>query len=58
LLVIAGLLEGIFQALHHAEKAALTHGYLHPGNVLLSDEGAVKVTDSGLFSGGGSGVDS
>jgi len=58
LLVIAGLLEGIFQALHHAEKAALTHGYLHPGNVLLSDERAVRATDSGLFAGGGSGEDS
>jgi hypothetical protein len=58
LLVIAGLLEGIFQALRQTEKTALTHGYFHPGNVLLSHEGAVKVTDSGLIAGGGSGVDS
>ena len=42
-------LEGIIQALHHAEKASLAHGHLHAGNVLLSGEGAAKVVDFGLI---------
>jgi serine/threonine-protein kinase len=46
---IAKWLEGIIQALHRAEKATLTHGHLHPGNVLFSSEGAVKVVDFGLM---------
>ena len=46
---IAKWLEGIIQALHRAEKAALTHGHLHPENVLFSIEGAVKVVDFGLM---------
>jgi serine/threonine protein kinase len=46
---IAKWLDGIIQALHRAEKATLTHGHLHPGNVLFSSEGAVKVVDFGLM---------
>ena len=46
---IAKWLDGIIQALHRAEKATLTHGHLHPANVLFSSEGAVKVVDFGLM---------
>ena len=55
---IARWLEGIIQALHRAEKAALTHGHLHPENVLFSSEGAVKVVDFGLMAWPGQAGDS
>ena len=55
---IAKWLEGIIHALHRAEKATLTHGHLHPENVLFSSEGAVKVVDFGLMAWPGHGGDS
>ncbi len=44
------LLEQLAEALAVAHAAGLVHGRVHPGNVLLTSGGAVKLTDLGVAS--------
>lgn len=41
----------ITEALHHAHSMGIVHGDLRPQNVLLTPEGAVKITDFGVAEG-------
>ena len=50
-LQVVDWLEGVVQALRHAQKAHLAHGHLHPDNVMIGEEGGVKVIDFGLTCG-------
>ncbi len=45
---VIDILEAVIQAMGHAESTGLTHGNLHPGNVLLTKAGVVKVVDFGM----------
>ena len=42
------VMHGVLQALHYAHKHAIVHRDMKPENVLLSDEGNVKVADFGI----------
>jgi eukaryotic-like serine/threonine-protein kinase len=42
------VMHGVLQALDYAHKHAIVHRDMKPENVLLSDEGAVKVADFGI----------
>src|ERR1700737_2683900 len=45
---VFAVMHGVLQALDYAHKHAVVHRDMKPENVLLSDEGMVKVTDFGL----------
>ncbi len=42
------VLESVIDALAQAEKLGLSHGRLHPGNILLNADGVIKVVDFGF----------
>jgi serine/threonine-protein kinase len=42
------IMRGVLQALDYAHKHAIVHRDMKPENVLISDEGAVKVADFGI----------
>jgi serine/threonine protein kinase len=42
------IMHGVLQALDYAHKHAIVHRDMKPENVLISDEGAVKVADFGI----------
>jgi hypothetical protein len=44
----ARIAEQIAQALDHAQRAQVVHRGLRPGNVMISPEGGVKLTDFGV----------
>jgi serine/threonine-protein kinase len=45
---VFAVMHGILQALDYAHRHAIVHRDMKPENVLLSDEGAVKVADFGI----------
>jgi serine/threonine-protein kinase len=45
---IFAVMHGVFQALDYAHRHAIVHRDMKPENVLISDEGAVKVADFGI----------
>ncbi len=45
---IFAVMHGVLQALDYAHRHAIVHRDMKPENVLLSDEGAVKVADFGI----------
>ena len=45
---IFAVMHGVLQALDYAHKHSIVHRDMKPENVLLSDEGAVKVADFGI----------
>jgi eukaryotic-like serine/threonine-protein kinase len=45
---VFAVMHGVLQALNYAHKHAIVHRDMKPENVLLSDEGAVKVADFGI----------
>jgi hypothetical protein len=44
----AGVLEGVLAGLDHAHRRGVIHRDLKPENLLVTDEGAVKITDFGI----------
>ena len=45
---VFAIMHGVLQALDYAHKHAIVHRDMKPENVLLSDEGVVKVADFGI----------
>jgi len=45
---VFAVMHGVLQALDYAHRHAIVHRDMKPENVLLSDEGAVKVADFGI----------
>src|SRR5438046_4105028 len=45
---VFAMMHGVLQALDYAHRHAIVHRDMKPENVLLSDEGAVKVADFGI----------
>jgi serine/threonine protein kinase len=45
---VFAVMHGVLQALDYAHKHAIVHRDMKPENVLMSDEGAVKVADFGI----------
>jgi serine/threonine-protein kinase len=45
---VFAIMHGVLQALDYAHRHAIVHRDMKPENVLLSDEGAVKVADFGI----------
>jgi serine/threonine protein kinase len=45
---VFAIMDGVLQALDYAHKHAIVHRDMKPENVLLSDEGMVKVADFGI----------
>jgi serine/threonine protein kinase len=45
---VFAVMNGVLQALDYAHRHAIVHRDMKPENVLLSDEGAVKVADFGI----------
>ncbi len=45
---VAGLAESVGEALEHAFRRGVMHGNLNPDNILLDEEGQVRITDLGL----------
>src|SRR5258708_1389996 len=45
---VFAVMHGVLQALDYAHKHAIVHRDMKPGNVLLSDDGMVKVADFGI----------
>ena len=45
---VAALAEGMLTALGALHMCGLVHGAIHPGNVLLDDDGSVRLCDAGL----------
>lgn len=43
-----GVLEGMLAALAHADAQGVVHGDVKPENVLVADEGTVKIADFGM----------
>ncbi|TFL03320.1 kinase-like domain-containing protein [Pterulicium gracile] len=42
------IINGIFQGLNHLDSMGLLHGGIRPGNILLTQDGAVKLCDFSL----------
>src|SRR5437762_4484858 len=45
---VFAVMHGVLQALHYAHRHAIVHRDMKPENVLISDEGLVKVADFGI----------
>ena len=45
---VFAVMHGVLQALHYAHRHAIVHRDMKPENVLISDEGMVKVADFGI----------
>src|SRR5438046_10346325 len=45
---VFAVMHGVLQALDYAHRHAIVHRDMKPENVLLSDEGIVKVADFGI----------
>jgi eukaryotic-like serine/threonine-protein kinase len=45
---VFAIMHGVLQALDYAHKRAIVHRDMKPENVLISDDGMVKVTDFGI----------
>src|SRR5947209_11515895 len=45
---IFAVMHGVLQALDYAHRHSIVHRDMKPENVLISDEGAVKVADFGI----------
>src|SRR5204863_7598978 len=45
---VFAVMHGILQALDYAHRHQIVHRHINPENVLISDEGQVKVADFGI----------